>query len=106
MSDQDVETAAQTAHVSAEQPRPPAPTKAAQVLKLLARGRGATLADLTVATGWKPHTVRAHLTRLRQSGHTFERLERKSGPDAYHLVARRGGLDAVLPTVDTAAGNE
>jgi predicted ArsR family transcriptional regulator len=66
----------------------PAPTKAAQVLKLLARSRGATLADLTATTGWQPHTVRAHLTRLRKAGHILERLERKAGPDAYHLVGK------------------
>jgi DNA-binding MarR family transcriptional regulator len=69
-------------------------TKAAQVLKLLARSRGATVADLTAATAWKPHTVRAHLTRLRKAGHTLERLERKSGPDAYHVVSKPAVADA------------
>jgi DNA-binding MarR family transcriptional regulator len=88
MSDQYTETSGQNGHATAEQPQAPAPTKAAQVLKLLARSRGATLADLTAATAWQPHTVRAHLTRLRKAGHTLERLERKSGPDAYHVIGK------------------
>jgi predicted ArsR family transcriptional regulator len=75
----------------------PAPTKAAQVLKLLARSRGATLADLTATTGWQPHTVRAHLTRLRKAGHTLERLERKSGPDAYHVLGKPDVAGSTLP---------
>jgi hypothetical protein len=67
------------------------------VLKLLARSRGATLADLTAATAWQPHTVRAHLTRLRKAGHSLERLERKSGPDAYHIVSKPAVADPTSP---------
>ena len=59
------------------------------MLKLLGRSRGATLGDIVAATGWQPHTVRAHLTRLRKTGRTLERMERKSGPDAYHLVGAK-----------------
>jgi DNA-binding MarR family transcriptional regulator len=92
MSDQKTGTFEQLEQAAPEQP--PAPTKAAQVLKLLARSRGATLADLTAATAWQPHTVRAHLTRLRKAGHTLERLERKSGPDAYHVVSKPAVADA------------
>jgi predicted ArsR family transcriptional regulator len=89
MSDQAVE--------QAEHRPAPTPTKAAQVLKLLSRSRGATLADLTAATAWQPHTVRAHLTRLRKAGHTLERLERKSGPDAYHVVSKPAVGDPTSP---------
>jgi DNA-binding MarR family transcriptional regulator len=96
MSDQLSEASRQAEQAPAGQPQPPTPTKAAQVLKLLARSRGATLADLTTATRWQPHTVRAHLTRLRKAGHTLERLERKTGPDAYHLVGK--------PSVTVAEG--
>ncbi|HEX8413299.1 MAG TPA: DUF3489 domain-containing protein [Sphingomicrobium sp.] len=48
---------------------PPAPllvTKAALVREMLVRGTGATLAELTAATGWQPHSVRAVLTGLRK----------------------------------------
>ena len=37
-------------------------TKIAQVIELLQCGDGATLAELVVATGWLPHTMRAALT--------------------------------------------
>ena len=40
-------------------------TKIAQVIELLRRRDGATLAEL-VATGWLPHTTRAALTGLRK----------------------------------------
>lgn len=48
---------------------PAAPAgKLGMVLKAISRKRGATLAELTEATGWQPHTTRAALTRLRQRG--------------------------------------
>lgn len=46
-------------------------TKAALLLDLLAREGGATLDDLTGASGWLPHTVRAALSGLRKKGHTI-----------------------------------
>ncbi|UAK26649.1 DUF3489 domain-containing protein [Sphingomonas nostoxanthinifaciens] len=47
------------------------PTKAAQVVDLLARDAGATIAELTAATGWLPHTTRAALCGLRKKGHAI-----------------------------------
>ena len=44
-------------------------TKIAQVIELLQRGDGATLAELVAATGWLPHTTRAALTGLRKRGY-------------------------------------
>ena len=44
-------------------------TKIAQVIELLQRGVGATLAELIAATGWLPHTMRAALTGLRKRGY-------------------------------------
>lgn len=99
MSDDQIKAAEQVEAAENEALTSPALTKAAQVLKLLARSRGATMADLTSATGWQPHTARAHLTRLRKAGHVLERLERKSGPAAYHLVRE----SAATPT--SAFGN-
>ena len=43
-------------------------TKTDDVLKLLGRQQGATVAQLQKATGWQPHSVRAALTGLRQEG--------------------------------------
>jgi hypothetical protein len=44
-------------------------TKIAEVIALLGRGDGATLAELVAATGWLPHTARAALTGLRKRGY-------------------------------------
>jgi hypothetical protein len=43
-------------------------SKLAQVIELLGRADGATIVDLTPATGWLPHTTRAALTGLRKQG--------------------------------------
>lgn len=48
-------------------------TKTDSVVALLKRKQGATLEDLTEATGWLPHTTRAAMTGLRKKGHTIER---------------------------------
>jgi Protein of unknown function (DUF3489) len=40
-------------------------SKLALVIELLRRANGATIVDLTQATGWLPHTTRAALTGLR-----------------------------------------
>jgi Protein of unknown function (DUF3489) len=44
-------------------------SKRAQIITLLERPSGATLADMTALTGWLPHTARAALTGLRKAGH-------------------------------------
>jgi hypothetical protein len=57
---------------------PPKTTKASQLLALLSRPNGATLQDLTTATGWQQHSVRAGMTGLRKQGHAITRT-RKEG---------------------------
>ena len=52
--------------------RPSAPrggSKLAQVIELLHRDHGATIAELIAATGWLAHTTRAALTGLRKRGY-------------------------------------
>ena len=46
----------------------PAFTNSAVALKLLTRSRGVTILQLATATGWQPHSVRAHLSGLRKKG--------------------------------------
>ena len=58
--------------------------KLGAVLKAIGRKRGATLAELTAATGWQPHTTRAALTRLRQRGFPAA-LSEEGGRKAYRL---------------------
>jgi len=52
-------------------PRPH--TKAERLLDLLHAGTGASLEEMTEATGWQAHTVRAAMTGLRKKGHVITR---------------------------------
>ncbi|MBL9067182.1 MAG: DUF3489 domain-containing protein [Sphingopyxis sp.] len=61
------------------------PTKAATVQKLLARSKGATLAELTDATSWQPHTARAFLTGLRKKGKNIVRECRPNGDTCWRI---------------------
>ena len=61
--------------------------KLGTILEGVERADGATLADLTDATGWLPHTTRAALTRLRQRGFDI-RLETNDGRKAYRLAGQ------------------
>lgn len=59
---------------SAPAPRPG--SKSELVIGLLRSPDGATIAELSGATGWLPHTTRAALTSLRAKGHLVERAKR------------------------------
>lgn len=65
---------------------PPArtPSKTNQLLTLLRRDGGATLAELVAATGWLPHTTRAALTGLRRKHHAIVRT-RRDDMACYHI---------------------
>lgn len=52
---------------------PKAGSKLAQLLSLLSSWQGACLDEMTQATGWQSHTVRASMTALRKRGYTIER---------------------------------
>jgi Protein of unknown function (DUF3489) len=65
---------------------PKQPSKVSQVLDLLRRLEGATLAQLVEATGWQPHTTRATLTGLRKKGHAITK-EKVDGVTRYTIVA-------------------
>ncbi len=60
---------------------PRAGTKLADVVDLLKRDHGATLAELVAATDWLPHTTRAALTGLRKRGYpvTLDRSDKARG---------------------------
>jgi len=55
------------------------------LLDAVARPQGATIDELTAASGWLPHTTRAAITRLRQRGFDV-RLASMGTRKAYHLV--------------------
>jgi len=48
------------------------PSKPQQILDLLTRGCGATLAELGTFANWLPHSTRAYLTGLRKKGHVID----------------------------------
>jgi hypothetical protein len=64
----------------------PRTSKREQVIALLARESGATLAELIETTHWLPHTTRAALTGLRKAGHSIERSKR-ADETCYRIVA-------------------
>ena len=61
-------------------------SKIAQVVILLERPGGASLADLVIHTGWLPHTTRAALTGLRKKGHVIGK-ESREGLTVYSIEA-------------------
>jgi len=60
-------------------------TKAATVQKLLSRPKGATLAEITVATGWLAHSIRAFMTSLCKRGHDLVRECRINGETSWRI---------------------
>ena len=84
-------------------------TKTASIAALLRASRGATVSELGAATAWQPHTVRAHLTRIRKTGKALERVERKSGPAAYRFAREESEAAPVneqLAAVDEGSSND
>jgi hypothetical protein len=73
-------------------------SKLALVIEHLQRAGGATLIDLTQATGWLPHTTRAALTGLRKRGYAVIR-ERTGVEDSVYRIsdAQRDAIDGRGP---------
>ena len=67
-------------------------TKTAMVTRILSRDKGATVLEMSKATGWQPHSCRAFLTGLRKK-FTVVKEQRGDGKLAYR----------VQPTVAEAA---
>lgn len=65
--------------------KPQSNSKIANVLTLLQRTQGATLAELVEATGWLPHTTRAALTGLKKKGHVIGKTKRDD-TTCYHIA--------------------
>ncbi len=81
-----------------EQPQLPTPTQPAIVSKLLSRQRCASLGDITSATGWQAHSIRAFLTGLRKKGIVLEREPRRDGTTSYRIV-KSGATPAAVAQV-------
>jgi hypothetical protein len=66
---------------------PARPSKKAAILNLLQQPGGAAIGDLTKATGWQVHSVRAALTGLRKEGKELVRVKDAAGATHYRLAA-------------------
>ena len=60
-------------------------TKASKVERLLARKAGATVEQISAATGWQPHTCRAFMSGLRKKGWEILRETGKGGMSVYRF---------------------
>lgn len=60
-------------------------SKKAQLISLLRREGGASIAEITDATGWLPHTTRAMLTGLRKKGFSLEK-QKVEGTTRYSIT--------------------
>ena len=77
-------------------------SKLALLIDLLRRADGASIVDLTQATGWLAHTTRAAITGLRKRGYAVARERSGAGGFVYRLSgALDGSEDRVA--VQTAA---
>src|SRR3954447_25862391 len=63
------------------------PSKKATVLGLLKRPGGAAIGELTEATGWQSHSIRATLTGFRKEGQELIRAKDETGVTRYRLAA-------------------
>ncbi len=66
-------------------------TKPKLVNRLLSRKSGATLAELSCATSWQPHSVRAYISGLRKKGSNICFEPRQDGAKAYRLTKSAAG---------------
>lgn len=65
---------------------PPASTKRAQLIGMLERPKGASVAEIGQRLGWLPHTVRAAITGLRKAGREVTRSKDANDRSVYRLV--------------------
>jgi hypothetical protein len=66
--------------------QPPASTKRAQLIGMLERAEGASVAEIGQRFGWLPHTVRAVITGLRKAGREITRSKDADDRSVYRLA--------------------
>jgi hypothetical protein len=82
-------------------------SKLALVIEHLQRADGATIVDLTRATGWLRHTTRAALTGLRKRGYAVIRERIDAGDSVYRISdASIHREDRTLPQRDAVDGRQ
>jgi Protein of unknown function (DUF3489) len=83
---------------------PRAGSKLARVIDLLQRLGGATIPNLTEATGWLPHTTRAALTGLRKRGYAVVRARVGGGDSVYRIAGAAADGDRFVVQPDVPDG--
>jgi tetratricopeptide (TPR) repeat protein len=69
------------------------------MIELLRRADGATIVDLTQATGWLAHTTRAAITGLRKRGYAVTRERSEAGESVHRISdAPASSADRVVQT--------
>ena len=92
-------------------------TKQEQVLAMLRRPQGATVAQIAEATGWAAHTVRGFFAGLKKKGYEVQVLERvrmvgpnkegaKGSYTIYSLAPDAGRSSAAASTLQAAASRQ
>lgn len=71
------------------QPKPRATSKQAEVLGLLRRPQGSTIATITKATGWQQHSVRGFFAGIvrKKFGLTLQSEKPNGGDRIYRIIA-------------------
>jgi hypothetical protein len=68
------------------QPKADRTNKKAEVIALMKRAKGATLAEITKTTGWQPHTVRGFVSILgSKGGEKIESSKNAAGERTYKI---------------------
>ncbi len=73
-------------------------TKRDQVFNLIAASNGASIGELTTATGWQPHSVRAVISGLRKRGYDILPAKQADGTRRYRIAGHpKVPIDKVRP---------
>jgi Protein of unknown function (DUF3489) len=72
---------------SAAKPKAERANKKAEVIALMKRAKGATLAEIMTATGWQAHTVRGFVSILgSKGGEKIESSKNDTGERSYKIT--------------------
>ena len=72
---------------AASKPQAERPNKKADVIAMMKRAKGVTLAEIMKATGWQPHTVRGFVSILgSKGGEKIESSKNAAGERTYRIA--------------------